>query len=120
MRHGKRAPSRGPSFDPDEPVAGFYRLKLRKGATDSALRIWHGFPMDPETGAEMHERPMVWQATLNGGPCDYLQFWPACARDPISEAEHNRLVERNKTMEPESPFYDPLRKVDINSAPPPF
>lgn len=119
MRTGKRAPPRGPGFDPDLPVQGFYRVKLRKGAHDSALAIWLGPPRD-EDGAEMFERPFAWQATINGTPCDYHDFWPACARDPITRDEHDRLVERNRTMEPESPFYDPKKPLNIGTAPTPF
>lgn len=119
MRNGKRAPSRGPGFDPDVPVAGFYRIKLRKGAADSALAIWYGPTPDPD-GYGALERPLAWQAMLNGAPVDVFDYWPACATDPITRDEHNRIVTRNRTMDAKSPFYDPKRKVDLNSAPPPF
>jgi hypothetical protein len=119
MRLGERQPSRGPGFDPDLPVSGFYRVKLRKGAVDSALAIWHGPTADPD-GGDIMERPWAWQARLNGTPCDVFAYWPACARDPISREEHDRITDRNRTMEEKSPFYDPKKRLDINSAPPPF
>jgi hypothetical protein len=101
------------------PTPGCFRVRLTRGAPDSAVRIWLGFPRDPETGEEMTERPYSWQATLNGAPVPLDRCWPGCARDPISRDEHDRLVERNRTMDPESPFYDPRRRVDLSTAPPP-
>lgn len=120
-RRGILRPSyRGPGLDPDTPVAGCYRVRLRPGAPDSALRIWLGFPVDPESGEEMTERGYRWQASLNGAPVDILNWWPACAREPISEAEHDRICERNATLDPDSPFYDAGKPIDLGRAPPPF
>jgi hypothetical protein len=118
-RLGTPLPARGPAFDPDVPQVGCYRVHLRKGATASALRIWLGRPRDPDTGEEMLERPFSWQAELNGQSVDVLTYWPACAREPISREEHDRIVERNRTMDETSPFYDPRRRVDLSTAPPP-
>src|SRR5437899_2372999 len=113
-RTGERQPSRGPGFDPDLPVSGFYRVKLRKGAADSALAIWNGPAPDPD-GSGALERPLAWQAMLNGTLCDVWSWWPACAADPISREEHDRITERNRTMDAQSPFYDPKKRIDLNS-----
>jgi hypothetical protein len=118
-RHGERAPSRGPAFDSEAPVVGCFRVVLRKGAPASAIRIWLGHPIDPDTGEEMTERGYRWQAELNGAPVDLYNYWPACAREPISRHEHDRIVERNRTMDADSPFYDARKPVDLRSAPPP-
>ena len=120
-RRGTLRPSyRGATVDPDVPQAGCYRVRLRSGAPWSAIRIWLGFPTDPETGEEMTERPYNWRCELNGSPVDLHSYWPGCAREPLSREEHDRIVALNRDMNPESPFFDPLRKIDLNSAPPPF
>jgi hypothetical protein len=120
-RRGPRAPAyAGPSIDPDLPTAGCYRIKLRKGAPDSAVRIWLGASIDPETEKEVEERPLMWQASINGQRVPLERVWPGCARDPISEAEHDRIKARNATLDEESPFYDPRQPVDLSTAPPPF
>jgi hypothetical protein len=107
-------------IDPDLPECGFYRIVLRRGAADSGIRIWLGHPIDPGTGEEMIDRGFAWQAELNGQRVDLWRYWPGCAREPISREEYDRLVERNRTLDDASPFYDPTRPVDLFAAPPPF
>lgn len=118
-RQGTPAPSRGPSYDPELPLTGCYRITLRRGAPDSAIRIWLGFPRDPETGEIMLERNLAWQAEVNGQAVDLYSYWPGCARHPIGREEHDRIVERNRTMDDESPFFDAKRPIDLRSAPAP-
>lgn len=119
MRLGTPRPSRGPAFDSEQPSAGCFRVRLRRGAPDSAVRIWLGYGEGPD-GEEMTERPMFWQCSLNGARVPLERCWPGCARDPISREEHDRIVERNRTMDPDSAFYDPSRRVDLSRAAPPF
>lgn len=121
MRLGDPLPPRGPAFDPDQPQPGCYRVRLRKGAPDSAIRIWLGYGLDEATGEESRDRPIFWQCELNGAERVALErFWPGCALEPIRREEHDRICERNRTLDPESPFYDPRRPVDLGRAPPPF
>jgi hypothetical protein len=120
MRSGPRAPAATVTFDPDVPVAGHYRIRQRKGAPDSAVAIWQGHPADPDTGEPMEERPLAWQAAIDGQPVPLDRVWPGCAREPISQLEHDRLRQRNATLDEESPFYDPRKPVDLATAPPPF
>jgi hypothetical protein len=95
-----RSPSkRGVYFDPDVPVEGYYRTRLGKGAVDSVIEIWRGPPIDPEDGEPMLDRPLAWQAKVNGTPVPVTSVWPGCGRDPISKEEHDRLCERNRTMD---------------------
>jgi hypothetical protein len=115
----QQRPGRGPLLDPDLPECGCYRIVLRRGAPDSGIRIWLGHPIDPETGEEMLERPFNWQAELNGARVDLWNYWPGCAREPISREEYDRLATRNATMDEESPFYDARRPIDLFNAPPP-
>lgn len=110
----------GQLIDPDIPTPGSYRIKLAKGAPTSAVRIWLGHPIDPETGEEMTERGFRWQASINGEPVPLDRVWPGCARDPIDDAEHARIMERNSTQDDDSPFYDVRKPVDLSRAPPPF
>lgn len=119
-RIGVNRRTEGPLLDPDLPEPGCYRIVLRKGAPASALRIWLGPSIDPATGQDSHDRGWFWQCTVNGQRVDFHDHWPGCAREPISREEHDRLVERNATMDETSPFYDPKRRVDLRSAPMPF
>lgn len=84
------------------------------------MRIWLGHGVDQATGDEASERPFHWQCTLNGQRVPLEQCWPGCAREQISREEHDRIVSQNATMDEESPFYDPSRRVDLRSAPAPF
>ena len=120
-RHGPIAAPRGPAFDPEQPTAGFYRIRLSKGGPPVALHIWHGASIDPATGVEVEERSPTWQCAINGGDrVPVERHWPHCARDPISEAEHDRLAAEARTMDPDSHFFNPRKPVDRLTAPMPF
>ena len=117
----KRAPAHFlPAHDPDVPTPGCYRIRLAKGGPPVALRIWLGPSIDPATGEEVQERGHRWQCTLNGERVPFENYWPGCARDPISQAEHDRIVVESRTMDPDSHFYDPRRRIDPLHAPLPF
>ena len=107
--------------DADVPTAGFYRIQLRRDGVPCAVRIWEGAPIDPATGEELTEtRGARWQATLNGAPVEMERVWPGCARRPISLQEHDRLAARALTQDPEDPFFDARRPVDLRTARLPF
>jgi hypothetical protein len=110
----------GPLLDPEVPEVGCFRIVLRRGAPASGIRIWLGHPRDPDTGEEMLDRPITWQAELNGAPVHIWDHWPGCARERISREEYDRITARNMTMDEESPFYDARRPIDLFNAPPPF
>ena len=44
-------------FDPDTPVPGFYRMRLRSGGVYVGVRIWHGLPLDVD---EFLQTKSVW------------------------------------------------------------
>lgn len=120
-RQGERAAPRGPAYDPETPVPGCFRIRLRRGGPPVALRIWLGLPIDPATGDEVEERGFRWQCAINGGERVPVEdYWPGCARDPISQAEHDRIVAESRTMDPDSHFYNPRKPVDRLTAPMPF
>lgn len=99
-------------FDPDTPIEGYYRLRLARGAVWSAVRIWHGPPLDPDTGEEM-DRSWRWQATINGALVEIDRVWPRCAADRIDQREHDYLIRIQAVI-------DPGRRVDPLTAPLPF
>lgn len=102
----------------DQPVAGFYRIRLRSGSVVSGVQLLYGPPRDPVTGEEL-DRSWRWQAILDDGSvADFDQIWPACAGSPISEADYRAFVARREwaqTNAPDSAYakpgarFDPLR-----------
>jgi hypothetical protein len=105
-------------FDPDAPIAGYYRMRLRSGGVFVAIRIWFGQPRDPLTG-DLMDRSLRWQATANGNPIDLDRVWPQCAADPIDEAEARHLIKLQRwgqqTGHPA--LADPTRKLNPLSTP---
>lgn len=111
----------GGCFDPDVPTPGCYRTRLRKGAHPVAVRIHYGQTPDPETGEPLER--WAWQATINGRPVDLYSVWPGCAREPISQAEHDHLVKLEQwglEHAPDSPQANPHRPINHLTAPLPF
>ena len=107
----------GNALASDTPVAGYYRHRLRSRTVAGAVRIWHGPPMDPVTGEEM-DRCWRWQASFNGEYVEIDDVWPVCAREPINEREHDRLIaQRDWAREhaPRSAYAEAGRKVDLLS-----
>ena len=50
----------------DDPQPGFFRMRLVRGGPFVAAEIRHGYPTDPATGEELTERPVMWEALING------------------------------------------------------
>lgn len=109
----------GYGVNPDMPVAGFYRTRLRSGGMFVGVRIWFGPPHDPDTGEEM-DRGWRWQAEANGRYVDLERVWPGCAGSPIDEAEYqhlSNLQEWAETNAPRSPIANPTRKMTALDTP---
>lgn len=109
-------------FDPDTPIAGYYRMRLRSGGVFVGVRIWFGVPLDPTTGEEM-DRSLRWQAHANGAYIDLERVWPKCAADAITEAEHDYLTSLHawgKEHAPNSPQANPHQRINFLTAPLPF
>jgi hypothetical protein len=120
-RRGTPAPRQGEAYEIETPTAGCYRIRLAKGGPFVGLRIWLGHALDPVTGEEMSERPMLWQCRLNGTQLvPVADYWPGCAKHRISEAEYARICRLSRTMNPKHPFYDPRRPINPMVAPVPF
>lgn len=110
----RAAPAGYQGFDPDTPIAGFYRARLRSGAVYVGVRIWFGPPKDPVTGEEL-DRSHRWQAEANGQYIDLERVWPRCADEPINASEYAYLMTRQRWAEdnaPDSAMADPTRRVD--------
>lgn len=105
-------------FDPDAPIAGYYRMRLRSGGVFVAIRIWFGQPRDPLTN-ELMDRSLRWQATANGNPIDLERAWPQCAADPIDEREARHLIalQRWGAETGHAALADPTRKLNPLSTP---
>ncbi|QEH79910.1 hypothetical protein EIK56_17935 [Sphingomonas sp. C8-2] len=114
-------------FDPDAPIPGYYRMRLRSGGVFVAIRIWFGQPpnhehaIDPTT-ARVLDRSYRWQATANGEIIPLDRVWPQCAADPIDEAEARRLVNLQRWGETEghAAVADATLRADPNHTPIPF
>ena len=103
----------------DEPIAGFYRVKMMRHGPWVPVRIWYGPPHDPDTGEEM-DRSWRWQAERNGEPADIARLWPWCGKDPISEQEYWFLINRAehaRHFRPDDPHANPRQSIDLLSAP---
>lgn len=102
------------AVDVTTPVAGFYRGKLRSGGVLVGIRLWYGAPHDPVTG-EIMDRSLRWQAHANGRYVEFDDVWPACADEPISEADYDFYASRQGWAEenaPQSAYANPRRKLD--------
>lgn len=104
-----------------DPVPGFYRLALRRGAPPSGIRIWFGHSTGPE-GQRMVDRSMHWQAEANGKSIDIERVWPVCGKDPISEDDY-RYLARSHSYAVENDAWDPRatpgKATDWDTATPP-
>lgn len=112
----------GQGSDPDTPVAGWYKMRLRSNGVYVGIRIWWGQPLDPIDGSVL-DRSFRWNATANGGAIDLERVWPRCAGDPTTEAEAAYLATLQAWGEqnaPDSPQANPHKPVDFLTAPLPF
>jgi hypothetical protein len=113
---------RGVGFDPDQPIEGYYRMRLKMGGAFVGVRIWYGAPLDPETGEEM-DRSWRWQALVNDEHVPLERAWPKCGADPISEDDYRHLANLQRwarTHAPDSAIADPRRLAHPLDNPLPF
>ncbi len=109
-------------IDVRQPVAGYYRHRMRSGGVYGVVRIWHGPPRDPVTG-EVMDRSWRWQAEFNGELVPLDDVWPVCAGKPVAEADYRRSINRQtwaRSNAPSSAYADPRARYDPFTAPLPF
>lgn len=102
------------AVDVSEPVAGYYRFRLRSGAVRGGVKLWYGAPHDPVTGEEL-DRSWRWQAEFNGEYIEFDRCWPQCAGDPITEREYRQCIARQRWAEqnaPDSAYANPTKRID--------
>lgn len=115
----------GYGLDVEQPVAGFYKVKIGRDTVLRAVKLTYGPPLDPLTGEEL-DRSWRWQARLDdGSQVDFDRVWPACGKDPITESEFNRCVARTEWARehaPDSSYAAAGRRHDplSSSSPLPF
>lgn len=99
----------------DEPVEGYFRVRLRRASVFRGVQLIFGPPNDPVTG-EILDRSWRWQAILDDGSMpDFEEIWPVCAGDPITEEEYRVYCSRAawaRENAPNSAFANPKRKYD--------
>lgn len=111
---------------------GFYLLR-REGRVDVPIRIWFGWPLDPETN-ELLDRSPRWQLEVNGvvagdpdrpailygQPVETLEgIWPECGRHPTTLEDYSFRVARARYAR-EFDLSDPFAnggRVDPMTAP---
>jgi hypothetical protein len=116
----RRAPTRlFEGIDPERPVAGFYRHRLRSGGVYVAVEIFHGAPVNPDfvpgsDEPEYLDRSPRWQARVNGSYVELDEVWPQCAGTPIdtAEAEHLAGLQRWGAAQGHAALADPRRRLD--------
>lgn len=120
----------------DEPVAGFYAMRLRRGGLEVAVRIWFGLPI---VDGEEQDRAPQWCCEIDG-TADFVErddatgyrchvarsvweCWPFCAGHPISKTEYEFLLRRKAWAvehAPEHPAANPRKRVDVRTMKPMF
>lgn len=71
------------------PRAGHYQW-MNSDDTRSAILIWFGPPLDPETGEELDRSPR-WQALRDGAEIQVEEVWPLVRGREITETEYDEL-----------------------------
>lgn len=115
----------------DALVEGFYLIQRRRARrVDVPVRIWFGAPRDPDTGEEM-ERSHRWQIELAGTLFDQpltfggitfstvSDFWPAIAREEISESDYRFRIERAawaQEYDPDDALGSPGERINAMTA----
>lgn len=108
----------GYGIDVEQPIAGFFKVKLGRDTVLRAVHLTYGPPLDPVTG-EVMDRSWRWMAYLDDGHlAPFDDIWPACARDPIDEAEWKRCKARvawAREHAPDSAYAERGVKIDLLS-----
>lgn len=107
----------------DTPIPGTYKMQLVKGGPWVPVRIWRGFPVDPDTGETREAGGYIWRALINGYEANIWRAWPFCGRQPIDQAEYRYLLDLNAWAQryaPDSPEANPRRPVKLEEQRPLF
>lgn len=117
----------------DQPVAGFYKVRLVRGGPVVPVRIYWGRAI---IDGEEQDRGFDWRCEIDGRtdrwerdddtdyrcrvPLEVDRAWPWCAREPVTVAEYQFLVSHAawaKEHQPEHPKASPRKAVDFHTLP---
>lgn len=105
----------------DAPVAGFYLVRLAKGAMQTPVRLWFGPPIVERRKLDRAPR---WQAVVDGALTDDVDsIWPFCARWPIDRREYRFRLRRAAWARRHAPLHpaaNPRERIDLRNMPPIF
>ena len=119
-------------------TARYYAVTMTKGGVRVPLKVWHGHPIDPDTGETLTERPAIWRGIRDGEPCDMyprngggciIEYGngpdqpPIIMGEEIDEDEYEYLTQLNaykRAYEPNSPEANPRKAVDLLTTPIPW
>ena len=99
----------------NEPQEGFYRRRLVRGGPWVPARIWWEYgEVDQESGHKMDDD--VLHCLVNGRRRDPYREWLWLAKEPITEAEFNFMVDdaaHAKAHRPNDPKATPGKPIDV-------
>lgn len=106
-------------INPETPVCGLYRHRLRSGGIPVAVEIFFGPPLNPDfvpggDEPEFLDRSPRYQARVNGAYVELADVWPACAGTPIdaAEADHLMNLQRWGAEHGHPALADPRKRLD--------
>lgn len=105
---------------PDEPQAGWYKVKMVKDGVFVPVVIRLIQDID-EAGDLVN--PIRFEAERNGKSIDAHQIWTYAAKNPISEEDFNYMTDRKawaETNAPHMPEANPTKKINHKDIPPLF
>lgn len=100
------------------PQCGWWKRKLVKGGVFVPARIWMFQDIDPDTGELLSDELL--QCEVNGAWADPEDAWSWICSNPITEQEFRYLtarIEHAVRHEPEDPFADARKPIDLNKTP---
>jgi len=115
--HTRAMAGQAPAID-GTPQCGWYKRKLVKGGVFVPARIWMFQEVDPATGELLSDELL--QCEVNGSFADPEDAWSWICGNPITEAEFKYLTARISYAvrnEPEDPFADARKAIDMNKTP---
>lgn len=115
--HTRAIAGLAPAID-GTPQCGWYKRKLVKGGVFVPARIWMVQETDPETGELLSDELL--QCEVNGAYADPEEAWSWICANPITEPEFHYLTARISFAvrnEPNDPFADARKPIDLNKTP---
>jgi len=109
--------------DIDRPVPGLYRLRLRKGAPWSPVKVWDSAERCKQTGELLEDENF--HCLVNGKEVDPHHYAEriTCFGEPIDQNEYDYLLSLGRWAAdhaPESPEANPNEAIDLNKMDPIF